>query len=149
MAMRGAQGLGTALSKKRLRVYQHDLPWEFNELYVRFLSMMIILDRQKMMCVVDDLWKDGVEHADSKDLQRLLWTEVKRAQDERQRISEGNEVWEARHQRLDEASRKACDEMARLAETERVVTTERTALARERTAFDGELVGGAGGHGWV
>ena len=39
--------------------------------------MMIILDRQKMMCVVDDLWKDGVEHADSKDLQRLhshgLW----------------------------------------------------------------------------
>ena len=32
-AMRGAQGLGTELSKKRLRVYQHDLPWEFNELY--------------------------------------------------------------------------------------------------------------------
>ena len=128
-----------AAAPHRLRVYKHQLPWEFNELYLRCLSMLVVLDRQKMMVIVDELWKDAVEHANDTNLQQLLWNQVQRAQEERDRVAEGNQVWEERYHKLEAASRKACDDMEAAEAQGAAIAQSKAALDRDRQSFGSEL----------
>ena len=55
-----------------LRVRRHNLPEEFEELYARFISMMLVLDPRIFLDVMDDCFRDTVDHMNSDHLKEQL-----------------------------------------------------------------------------
>ena len=67
------KGRGTATFPE-LRVQRHNLPPEFEELYARFVSMFLVLDPRKFLDILDDCFRDTVDHMNSPALKAALST---------------------------------------------------------------------------